>query len=69
MSLKRGDGEGWETTMYGGEAPRWFTHWHEHEVDAALHSAGFDLLEATTRAGTEVEWTMRIARRRIDLLG
>jgi len=67
MSLKRGAGEGWETTKYGGEAPRWFTYWHEQDVDAALLAAGFDLVEAATRAGTEVEWLMRIARRCIDV--
>jgi hypothetical protein len=52
MSLKRGTGESWKTTKYGGEAPRWFTYWHEQDVDGALHSAGFEIVEATTRAGT-----------------
>jgi hypothetical protein len=37
------------------------------DADGALHSAGLEIVEATTRAGTKVEWIIRIARRRIDV--
>jgi hypothetical protein len=63
VSLKYGNGEGWETSRYGPDAPRWFTYWAEDDLDSALQSAGFDILEAATQAGLDHRWIARIARR------
>ena len=63
VSLKYGSGEGWETSRYGPDAPRWFTYWSEDDLDSALQSAGFDILESATQAGLDHRWIARIARR------
>jgi SAM-dependent methyltransferase len=63
VSLKHGTGEGWETSKFGPDAPRWFTYWSEDEFDSALRSAGFDILESATQAGVQDRWLTRIARR------
>jgi hypothetical protein len=64
MSLKEGVGESWETLKYGTAVPRWFTYWTAHDVDAALRSAGLELVESATQAGSQESWIIRIARRR-----
>ena len=63
VSLKYGSGEGWETSRYGPDAPRWFTYWSEDDLDSALLSAGFEILESATQAGLDDRWIARIARR------
>jgi predicted TPR repeat methyltransferase len=63
VSLKYGSGEGWETSRYGPDAPRWFTYWSEDDLDSALQSAGFDILESATQEGLHHRWIARIARR------
>ena len=62
VSLKYGSGEAWETSRYGPEAPRWFTYWSEDDLDSALRSAGFDILESATQAVQHDRWIARIAR-------
>ena len=54
---------GWETSRYGPDAPRWFTYWSEDDLDSALRSAGFEILESATQAGLHDRWIARIARR------
>jgi SAM-dependent methyltransferase len=63
FTLKEGVGEGWETTKYGADVPRWFTYWSESEVDEALEAAGFEVIEAATQPGAPHPWIVRIARR------
>jgi len=61
LSLKRGDGEGFDTDRYGAEHPRWFTYWQADALDAALAAAGFHVREAETRAGSRDTWLVRLA--------
>ena len=63
VSLKHGRGEAWETAKYGPDAARWFTYWSEDELDSALRSAGFDILESASQAAVHDTWIARIARR------
>ena len=62
LSLKRGDGEGWEQASYGPEAPRFFSYYREHELDDALHAAGFTIVAAETNVTPRETWLVRIAR-------
>ena len=63
LTLKKGDGESWETAKYGADVPRWFTYWSEPELDRILETAGFDIVEAATQPGAQDTWIARIARR------
>ena len=54
-----GTNDGWETARYGDEHPRWFTYWTPEALDAALISAGFRILEAELREGTQDTWLVR----------
>ena len=62
LSLKHGSGGDWETARYGPDAARWFTYWSEDELDSALRSAGFEILESASQAGVSDTWITRIAR-------
>lgn len=64
MSLKYGSGGTWETAKFGPEAPRWFTYWTDEEVDVALRSAGFEVVESANAVISQVMWIARMARRR-----
>jgi SAM-dependent methyltransferase len=61
VSLKQGSGEGWET-LYGADAPRWFTFYSESEVDSALAAAGFAIEGRWREAGANAPWLTRFAR-------
>jgi SAM-dependent methyltransferase len=61
VTLKRGAGEGWETKRYGAAQPRWFAYWEPDALDDAIAAAGFRVLEATTRRGSEDVWLARLA--------
>jgi ubiquinone/menaquinone biosynthesis C-methylase UbiE len=59
VSVKTGRDDGWETARYGDEHPRWFTYWTPEALDAALAAAGFRILEAELREGTQDDWLVR----------
>lgn len=59
LSVKLGAGDGWDGTRYGDEHPRWFTYWTPEALDAALTLAGFQVLEAELRQGSESTWLVR----------
>jgi SAM-dependent methyltransferase len=63
MSLKCGSGGMWESAKFGPDAPRWFTYWSDEDVDWALRSAGFEVVESATEDVSQVRWMARIARR------
>ena len=63
VSLKGGSGEAWETAKYGPDAARWFTYWSEDDLDSALRTAGFEILESGSQAVLSERWIARIARR------
>jgi SAM-dependent methyltransferase len=63
MSLKCGSGGMWDSSRFGPDAPRWFTYWSGEDVDSALRSAGFEVVESATAEVSQVTWIARIARR------
>ncbi len=62
VTLKYGNGGMWESSKFGPDAPRWFTYWSDEDVDAALRSAGFEIVESATEEISQVKWIARIAR-------
>jgi SAM-dependent methyltransferase len=63
VALKDGVDGKWDTTSYGPDGPRWYTYWAASDVDQALATAGFEILEAATEPGSKDTWHFRIARR------
>lgn len=59
LSVTLGTGEGWDGTRYGDEHPRWFTYWTPETLDAALADAGFRILAAELREGSDSRWLVR----------
>ena len=64
LTLKHGEGGGWDRSKYSPDAPRWFTYFTEAEVDAALQAAGFSVEEGCVEAGKHDTWIIRVARAR-----
>jgi ubiquinone/menaquinone biosynthesis C-methylase UbiE len=60
VSVKLGTNDGWDTTRYGGENPRWFSYWQPEAFDAALAAAGFRIVAAELRRGTRDAWLVRL---------
>jgi SAM-dependent methyltransferase len=61
VSLKRGPGEGWDTSSYGPDAPRWFTYWAREDFERVLAETGFEVIGFwSTSSGAEwIEWLAR----------
>ena len=59
LAMKEGEGERWEESPDAPHAPRFFAYWRAASLDAALHAAGFGVLEGTARGS----WLLRTARR------
>jgi ubiquinone/menaquinone biosynthesis C-methylase UbiE len=62
VSVKQGDGAGWERRRYGSGAPRWFTYWRAEPLDEVLARSGFRVIQRASRRGTEDSWLVRLAR-------
>jgi ubiquinone/menaquinone biosynthesis C-methylase UbiE len=60
VSVKQGTVDGWEVARYGPDHPRWFTYWEPVELDRVLAEAGFRVVEASLRAGTQDTWLVRL---------
>lgn len=63
LSLKAGQGEGWEATGYGRPAPRWFTYWTAEGLAALLAGSGFAILDEWRDELPQVTWLNCLARR------
>jgi SAM-dependent methyltransferase len=62
LALKGGDGERWDETRYGPDAPRYFSYYRDDELNALLHTAGFEIVVAEARVYPRETWLVRIAR-------
>lgn len=63
VSLKRGDGEGWDERAYGPDAPRWFTYWAAEEFEGLLADAGLEVVRFWSTSSPPAEWIEWLARR------
>jgi SAM-dependent methyltransferase len=63
VSLKRGDGEGWDERAYGPDAPRWFTYWAAEEFEGLLADAGLEVVRFWATSSQTAEWIEWLARR------
>jgi ubiquinone/menaquinone biosynthesis C-methylase UbiE len=59
VSVKLGTRDGWDAGRYGDEHPRWFTYWTPEAFDAALGAAGFRIVAAELREGTQASFLVR----------
>lgn len=63
LSLKAGQGEGWEVEGYGQPAPRWFAYWTAADLALLLAAAGFTILDEWRDDLPQVTWLNCLARR------
>lgn len=57
LTLKRGEGAGWETERYGG--PRFFQYWTGEALDAVLADAGFGVRIRAFAPTPSADWLVR----------
>lgn len=63
LSVKQGQGEEWTQVSYGRSAPRFFTYWQAEELDEALKTAEFTLLEGWLDNTPHASWLVRFAQK------
>lgn len=67
LTLKQGEGSGFETARYG--RPRWFQYWSADELDIELARAGFAIVESEAEATRSAVWLIRQCELRDESLG
>lgn len=59
VSVKSGDGAGWESERYG--EPRWFQYWSAADLEALLAASGFQIIESGSDSTPRADWLVRQA--------
>jgi len=62
LSVKQGEGEGWSEISYGHRAPRYFVYWQPRQLDEALETAGFEIIDGWTDPANKGAWLVRFGR-------